>query len=88
MHGRLQWFNIFDATIVALSVIDLCLVSIVDTGENLSVLRGFRVIRVLRVLRVARSLKLFASLRMLCACPSVRVGGLLGLERWSMPVVK
>lgn len=61
-HHQLQWFNIFDATIVVLSVIDECLASTVDTGSNFSVLRGFRVIRVLRVLRIARSLKAFVVL--------------------------
>lgn len=62
---QLEWFNIFDATIVALSLLDVAFLLVNQDASQFSVLRGFRVIRILRVLRVARTLKLFASLRVL-----------------------
>lgn len=61
----LQWFNIFDAVIVVLSILDATVMSAMESSPNFSVLRGFRVIRILRVLRIARSLKIFSSLRLL-----------------------
>lgn len=45
-----DYFNVFDALIVILSILELLL----GWGSSVSVLRAFRLLRVVRVLRVMR----------------------------------
>lgn len=63
--NTLPRFNLFDAVVVSLSLLDLAFLAAMESSPQWNVMRGFRVIRILRVLRMARTLKVFSSLRIL-----------------------
>jgi len=64
-RGRVQKYNVLDALIVSLSVLDSWILSPLATTSNLAVLRSLRIVRMLRVLRVVRTVAVFSNLRLL-----------------------
>lgn len=78
--GRVQKFNIFDTFVVLLTVVDLWILSPMQVGFNVSVLRVIRFLRVFRALRVVRAFEVFSKLRVLVATVSASFFALF----WSM----
>jgi len=79
-HTGIQKFNIFDSIVVALTVIDMWILSPMEAGFNVSVLRLMRFLRVFRALRVVRTFEVFSKLRVLVATVSASFFALF----WSM----
>jgi len=83
-HGHgLQKFNIFDATIVLFTCLDLYIISPLINGGNgsdLTVIRVVRFVRLLRALRVVRTFEIFSKLRVLFSTVAASFYALL----WSM----
>ena len=52
-------FNIFDAVVVILTIVDMIITSTSDSGTSNSALSAFRGVRLLRVFKLARSWKSF-----------------------------
>jgi hypothetical protein len=82
VNAEATW-NCFDFALLLLSVTDLIIFSLADSGVqgvNLTVLRSFRLLRISRVVRLFRALRLITELRLMLDCLMGCVGSLL----WSL----
>lgn len=77
-----NFFNVFDAFLVALSLVDMLIIKpMAGSGRvNLVILRILRILKLTRSLRVMRTMRLFSGLRVLVAAVSAFVPSLF----WSM----
>lgn len=82
VNAEATW-NCFDFALLLLSVTDLIIFSLSQSGVqgvNLTVLRSFRLLRISRVVRLFRALRLITELRLMLDCLMGCVGSLL----WSL----
>eukprot|EP00439_Symbiodinium_sp_Y106_P076116 s2836_g15.t1 len=75
-----NFFNVFDAFLVALSLVDMLIIKPMAGRVNLVILRILRILKLTRSLRVMRTMRLFSGLRVLVAAVSAFLPSLF----WSM----